>query len=120
MSDATQPAMRERVTEALRFWERGRIIYNLVLFGVCCAAILQLGLPLTLFFSRAILLWIVFGLIANLLYCAAYPVDLLVQASDFRGLWLSRGRQVLFVAGTAIAAIFAYPAAFALAVDSVK
>jgi hypothetical protein len=120
MTHDAHPGLRERITEALRFWERGRVLYNLVLLAVCCAAVVKMGLPLSLFFSRAIVLWLIVGLIANLLFCAAYPIDLLVQSSDFRNFWLSVGRKVLLAAGIATAAVFAYPTALVLAVDSVK
>jgi hypothetical protein len=44
------------------------------------------------------------AVVANVAYCAAYLVDVFVQASGFREVWL-RSRWVLFAIGTAFAAV---------------
>ena len=102
-----RPALREIATDALRYWERGRLVYNAVLFLIvaCCFV---LGLPQ----SRAhvglnlLLVFFVLGVIANVLYCLAYVVDLFVQLSALRRAWL-RWRWVLFLVGTSTAAVIA-------------
>ena len=43
------------------------------------------------------------AVLANVLYCAAYAVDLLVQQSDYQAAW-RRYRWLLWVAGTTLAA----------------
>ena len=66
----------------MRFW---RIPYNPVLIAVVVATI---G-PQT-FASLPLRAWGTFGVlavVANVLYCAAYPVDLFVQMSDWRAKW---------------------------------
>ncbi len=44
------------------------------------------------------------AVVANVAYCAAYLVDVFVQASGFRDVW-ERARWVLFAIGTAFAAV---------------
>jgi len=65
---------------AARFWERGRIVYNGILIAVV-AAWLLLTWPhfrpaLTL---QSGLLMLVQAALANACYCAAYPVDVILQ-----------------------------------------
>ena len=93
----------ENVTSALRFWEPARVVYNVLLFGV---VILWLGLNVILS-PRAgpILDLIVLAAVANALYCAAYPVDLFVQSSDWRDGWRRLGRPLLFFLGTVLCAV---------------
>lgn len=96
---------REHVTEALRFWEVGRVTYNVALLVVSGAVLVVAG------YQWADWPWLtpwllVLGLIANLLYCFAYPVDLLVQASAFRALWRTL-RYGLWLVGTMIACFLA-------------
>lgn len=95
----------EHITSALRFWEPARLVYNLVLVAVVIA---WLGASVVLA-PRAgpILTLVVCAAAANLLYCLAYPVDLFVQASDFRQGWRRLGRPLLFLAGTLLAVALA-------------
>jgi hypothetical protein len=71
-----------RFGEAVRFWEPGRIWYNVALFVV---VLLWLGLTWPHF--RPALTLEAFGkmtvlaLLANVCYCAAYLVDFLLQAA---------------------------------------
>lgn len=99
--------IREVVSDAIGYWERGRIIYNLVLAAIvigCFASswpdsASRLNADLVQrFFLRAVL--------ANVAYCGAYIPDLLAQVSDFRAVW-RRHRWVLFVIGLTFAGIIA-------------
>ena len=96
---------RETISDALRFWERGRIAYNaaLILTALATAGeragIFMEPLRLALLATLAAL--------ANILYCAAYPVDLFVQASDYRQGW-RRHRWMLLAGGTLLAMFFAW------------
>lgn len=79
--------------------------YNLALAAVVIVGALVSGL------TRAdALTWlpalIFLAVVANVLYCAAYPVDLLVQASAFRELW-RQWRWLLRFGGTSFAALLA-------------
>jgi hypothetical protein len=97
--------LRESFTDAIRFWEPRRLIYNLVLSAVvilyfiidypASKAVLSLDFVLGLF---------LLAVIANIAYCAAYLPDVFVQASGFRELW-QRARWLLFAIGTTFAAI---------------
>jgi hypothetical protein len=101
--------MKNIVTDSLRYWEPRRVAYNAVLALVVAGSFYCHQL------SLAALTWPpVIGLgfaavLANVLYCAAYAADLLVQQSDYQAVW-RRHRWLLWVAGTALAAaIFLLP-----------
>lgn len=98
--------LRSIFDDALRYWELRRIPYNLVLvavvvaWGVAVRTHLQWppwGLALALFVLTAL---------ANVLYSAAYPVDILIQRSSFRDLWRRR-RWMLWLAGMLLAVALA-------------
>jgi hypothetical protein len=99
--------LREYATDAIRYWEPKRIPYNLSL-----AAIVILYFSLNLPRSEAfltlngLLFLFVLTVLANVAYCAAYVVDIFVQGSGFRQLWLSY-RWVLFTVGLAFAIVLA-------------
>jgi hypothetical protein len=95
----------EKLSDAIRFWEIRRIFYNLWLVAVV----------LTYFFvywpaSKSIvqldeLSWLfILAVLANVAYCAAYPVDVFVQVSGVREI-RGRVRWVLFVVGMIFAGI---------------
>jgi hypothetical protein len=96
---------RESVTATIRYWEPRRLIYNFVLaaivliyFGLSSGTIrsrVTLDLVLGLFFM---------AVLANVAYCAAYPVDIFVSASGYREQWL-RYRWIIFVIGLLFAAV---------------
>jgi len=97
--------LREYFTDAIRFWEPRRLIYNVVLAAIVIAYF-AVGYPssktlLSIDFALGLFL---LAVAANVAYCAAYLADLFVQASGFREVWL-RSRWVLFAIGTAVAAI---------------
>jgi hypothetical protein len=97
--------VREDFTDAIKFWEPRRIIYNLVLAAIVVLyfaagypssrAVLSIDFALSLF---------LLAVAANVAYCAAYIVDIFVQASGYREIW-QRARWVLFAIGTTFAAI---------------
>jgi hypothetical protein len=97
--------LRERATDAIRYWEPRRILYNLVLAAIVLAYFV-IGLPgskhtVTLDF---IFLLFLLAVLANVCYCAAYVVDIFAQTSGFRDVW-QRYRLILFLVGTAFAGI---------------
>jgi len=99
--------LRDSFTNAIRFWEPRRVIYNLVL-AVIVVAYFVAAYPaskavLSIDFALGVFL---LAVVANVAYCAAYLVDIFVQISGFREVW-QRGRRVLFVIGTTFAAIIA-------------
>jgi hypothetical protein len=99
------PTFRESVSDAMRFWEPWRLIYNallsvIVLFYFFRAypaskAILTLDSILGLF---------LLVVLANVAYCAAYLSDVFAQWSSYCDLW-RRMRWVLFAVGMLFAGI---------------
>jgi|SRR5215813_3018787 len=97
--------LREYATDAIKFWEPWRIIYNLVLAAIVITYF-ALAYPLS---RSAITIDFCLGLfllavVANVAYCTAYVADIFAQASGFREVW-QRYRKALFVIGTLFAAI---------------
>ena len=99
------PRFRELVAEALTYWEPRRIAYNAVLAAV---VIFYFGLAWpsskTFLSINAILFLFILAVVANICYCAAYVVDLFVQLSSLRALWIGK-RWLLFALGTLFAAV---------------
>jgi hypothetical protein len=97
--------LRESITGAIRYWEPRRLVYNAVLavivlvyFGMnypASRSILSANFVLSLF---------LLAVLANVAYCAAYPVDIFVCASSFREQW-RKYRWVIFMIGLLFAAI---------------
>jgi hypothetical protein len=98
---------REALSEAIRYWEPRRLIFNAVLLAVVAAvyfgsaanarARLDFDLLQGLF---------VLAVLANVAYCAAYVVDVSVQMTTLRETWLRR-RWILLLIGVAFAAVLA-------------
>jgi hypothetical protein len=96
---------RDSVTAAIRYWEPRRLIYNLVLAGVVlvCYGLGAGGIRSRISVDLALLLFPM-AVLANVAYCAAYPVDIFVSASGYREQWV-RYRWIMFVIGLLFAAI---------------
>jgi hypothetical protein len=96
-------------TDAIRFWEKARILFNLVLtaiaFGTLWYLLHGIG-PAWRYLGHNVLLVFILAVVANIAYCAAYPIDTLVQMSDFHEGW-RKGRWYLWGIGTAFAAALA-------------
>jgi hypothetical protein len=100
-----RPTFSEMATNAIRFWEPMRIVYNLVLAGVVVGHTALYWQAWRELLSVDLVLWLfMLAVMANLCYCAAYIVDLFVQFSDFRALWRWL-RWGLFLIGTSFAAV---------------
>jgi len=99
------PWLRESLTDAIRFWEPRRLVYNLVLAAVAVAWLVGTWPH----FRPALTLWSLLRLailasLANVCYCAAYLVDIPMQLSAFSAAW-SRRRWVLWLLGTLLAVL---------------
>jgi hypothetical protein len=80
--------LRLIATDAIRYWEPRRLVYNVVLLGIVAGQVvhawpasrraLNAGTAMPLFVLAAI---------ANILYCTAYPIDIFVQVSAYRDRW---------------------------------
>ena len=95
--------LRELLTDAIRFWEPLRLAYNAVL-----AAIVLIYFAMAYPASKetvsvdGILFLFLMAVLANVAYCAAYPVDVFAQASGFRERW-RKWRWALFMIGLVFA-----------------
>jgi hypothetical protein len=117
--EATQPAQsqdfgnssrgrfRQVVTDALQYWEPGRVLYNLVL-----AAVVVIWIAATWPHFRPALVQSSFPALAglavsaNFCYCAAYLVDIPMQFSPLSAVW-KRRRWGPWLAGMLIAILLA-------------
>jgi len=101
----TTIALRDAFTDAIRYWERGRILYNVVLAGIVLGYFLAYlpasGSRVNWELGEGIFL---LAVLANVAYCAAYVPDMVAQLSDIRPVWL-RFRWVLLVIGVAFAGV---------------
>ena len=107
-------SLREALSQAIRYWEPRRVLYNAVLL-VVVAAVFVMGLPISRSQLNVNLLLFLFvmAVLANVAYCACYVVDVAAQLSDIRAVWL-RFRWALFVVGLAFAGVLTYFFAFGL------
>lgn len=101
--------LREISTDALRYWEKGRVVYNLALLVVTAVtAVTTVGVSVieTRHVTYCVIALVVLAVVANLLYCVVYPIDVFIQLSEFREAW-RRWRWVLLVIGTLFACMLA-------------
>jgi hypothetical protein len=99
--------MRDSFLDALRYWEPRRVVYNLILTaitGIWVAATWPHFRPMLTLHS--LLLLTILAIIANVCYCAAYLVDILLQLSPVGAGW-KRRRWVLWAMGTLVAIVAA-------------
>ena len=98
---------RESVTGAIRYWEPRRLVYNMVLAAI---VLIYFGInyPSSKSFLSidSVLFLFLLVVLANVAYCAAYPVDIFVCASSYGDQW-RKHRWVIFMVGLLFAAIIA-------------
>ena len=100
--------MRDVINDLIRYWEKRRIVYNLVLILIVLAVFLsRMPESLDRLGFTLVLQLFMLAVTANVLYCTAYVVDVFVQLSDFSERW-KKVRWVLFVIGLFYAAINAW------------
>jgi hypothetical protein len=104
----TSLSFREAATNAVRYWERMRLVYNGVLLVVVLASFVALypGSRQSLTIHLGLFLFLL-GVLANVAYCGAYVVDVFAQMTGYESLW-RRFRWVLFAIGMLFAGILAY------------
>lgn len=91
------------LTDAASYWERMRILYNLVLATlaiVCWGPEMLSGRPID--FIGGMVVLSLFAIPANLCFCAAYPIDFVFQLTPLRA-YLRPCRLMLLVCGTCLA-----------------
>lgn len=101
------PSYTERRASAVRYWESRRLGFNLMLLppGICgwlgyVSTVLHpdMGAPLT---PMALILPLLLALaVVNLLYSAVYCLEFLLMCEGEAGYWISRGRDLVFTAGS--------------------
>jgi hypothetical protein len=97
--------LRDFVTDAIRYWEPRRLLYNLVLAAIVLSYF-GMYYPATrsVLSIDSVLFLFLLVVLANVAYCAAYLVDIFVSASSYRDQW-KKHRWVLFLIGLLFAAI---------------
>lgn len=100
--------LREVLDDAIRYWERRRIAYNLALTALVCGWIVVTWPHFRPAFSLdSFLKLLILAVLANLCYCAAYLVDIPLQESSFAVTWRRR-RWILWLVGTLFALLLAH------------
>lgn len=94
---------KELVFDTGRYWEPMRIAYNLVLatLSVVCWAPEMFSGRVGDFIAASVVL-LVFAIPANIVYCAAYPIDFVFQLTPLRA-YRQPCRWILLLSGTALA-----------------
>lgn len=95
--------LRQQFGDAIKYWEKGRIIYNLVLVAIVIAWF-SLSWPhfrAAMSFHNLFLLTVL-GILANVCYSTAYLVDIPMQNSSLKESW-NRKRWVLWLMGMLLA-----------------
>jgi hypothetical protein len=99
------PTFRESISDAMRFWEPRRLVYN-VLLSVIVLFYFFRAYPAskTILTLDSILGLFLLVVLANVAYCAAYVADLFAQWSSYRDSW-RQYRWILFAVGMLFASI---------------
>ena len=108
-----QSKLPEIISDTISYWEVKRIFYNLILLSIT-ALLLYINinfndfefLELVDLLTRPFITLFKLAIVANILYCSAYVVDVFIQLSDYRNRWL-KFRWLLFLSGTTFASVLA-------------
>ena len=99
---------REYLSNAIRYWEPRRILYNLLLAAIVVIHFVrELPFSKTVLQFNTLLILFLLAVLANVAYCAAYVPDVFAQMSGVRDSWL-RYRWVVFLIGLAFAAVLTH------------
>ena len=91
--------MRDALSDAIRYWELRRIVYNFALAAVVLVFAVTFWTQIRDRIGFELLLALaVLAVIANVCYCAAYVVDLPMQLSSHVATW-KRWRWLLWIFG---------------------
>ena len=100
-------SLQSILTDAIRYWERRRLAYNLALAGIVLAWVVATWPHFRHAFTLAhIGALFVLAVLANVCYCAAYIADIPLQYSSFQSQW-RRWRWGLWLFGTLFAIVLA-------------
>jgi hypothetical protein len=100
--------LREILTDAIRYWEVRRFIYNGVLAFIVLGYFVAgwPGSKSVLVFDNVLGVFLL-AVLANIAYCAAYPVDIFIQLSGFRDIW-PRLRWMVLILGILFASVITH------------
>jgi hypothetical protein len=108
VSTAASLAFRDMITDAIRYWERRRVGYNLVLAAIVVGWVVLTWPHFRSAFSwTSLLALFVLAVLANVCYCAAYLVDIPLQYSAFQQSWRNR-RWALWLIGVIFAGVITF------------
>ncbi|HAW52382.1 MAG TPA: hypothetical protein DCX54_08675 [Flavobacteriales bacterium] len=107
MNNTEKTEIKEVFTDAIRYWEKGRVIYNLTLLSIVIFKFAVNFHKTSFKIVDTLIPLFFYWVIANVLYCSAYVVDIFIQFSHFREIW-KRSRVIIFVIGTLFASILAW------------
>ncbi|GAK55663.1 hypothetical protein U27_02497 [Candidatus Vecturithrix granuli] len=106
--------VQEIVTDALKFWEKSRLLYNGVLMVLVAGFwIVSIFTGTSPSFVNTVFALFFLAIIANLLYCTAYIADVFVQFSAYQTLW-HKYRWILLAFGTFLAVLLASSLCYAM------
>jgi len=99
------PSFRESLTDAIRYWEPLRLLYNATLIVIVLVYFWK-GYPAskTELSVDSLLFIFLLAVLANVAYCTAYLVDIFAQSSGFREMW-RKNRWILFAIGLLFAGV---------------
>lgn len=99
MTDLT---FRENLTEAIKYWELRRVLFNLLMIATLLCAVWQQN-AWVVFSSKEFLVYCAsFAGMANVFYCLAYVPDLALRSSLLSVKIKHRGALAIFVLGCAL------------------
>jgi hypothetical protein len=108
VDNAGRLRFEDLATDALRYWEPRRWIYNAVLLAVVVIHfVVDWQTARVLIAPESLLQLFVFAVLANIAYCAAYAIDVFVQFSELRSRW-ARWRWLVLVLGIAFGSVIAH------------
>jgi uncharacterized membrane protein YsdA (DUF1294 family) len=103
----SEETIKDMMTDAIRYWEVRRIVYNAILTAIVAAVFVarwpESRFAVSIDVAQS---FFILAVLANVAYCAAYIVDLAAQYSAFRSTW-RRYRSLLFATGIVFAGILA-------------
>ena len=107
ISAVDSQTLKDYATDAIRYWEPRRLIYNAALAAIVLFYFFKYypgsRSEITLNGAQGIF---ILAVLANVAYCAAYVADVFAQMSGYRDLW-RKHRWLLLVIGVVFAGIIA-------------
>jgi hypothetical protein len=98
-------AFRDSATDAIRYWEPRRLVYDGVLAVIVVVYfVIYYPTSKSVLSIDSVLFLFLLAVLANVAYCVVYVVDIFVLASGYREQW-RKYRWVIFTIGLLFAAV---------------